>query len=168
MTSVSKRLLMSAIAIALMASSLSAWTAEVDLHRSWDDRCAECHGHAGEFARKHLRVRDGILEGYHEQRDLRQFMHNHYAAGADVEAIYDMLLAQASTEARFKSECGGCHAKASDLVRTNVVRSDGMLSGRSSGKPLTMFLQGHGGLREDDVPFFVQLLDRIEAEVNPQ
>ena len=159
---------MAVIAIALIASSLSAWTAGVDLHRSWDDRCAECHGHAGEFARKHLRVHDGVLVGHHERRDLRQFMQNHYAAGADIEAIYEMLLAQASTEARFKSECGGCHAKASDLVRTNVLRRDGMLFGRSSGKPLAMLLRGHGGLREVDVPFFVQLLDRIEAEVNPQ
>ena len=136
MTSVSKRLL----AIALMASPFSAWTAGVDLHRSWDDRCTECHDHAGQFARKHLRVRDGILEGRHEQRDLRQFMQNHYAAGADVEAIYDMLLAQASTEARFKSECGGCHAKASDLVRTNVLHRNGILSGRSSGHGSTTWV----------------------------
>jgi hypothetical protein len=45
----------------------------VDLHRMWDDRCFECHGHAAEFARRSLSVFDGQLQGRHHVDDLSRF-----------------------------------------------------------------------------------------------
>jgi hypothetical protein len=83
-----------------------------------------------------------------------------------VDDIYGMLLAQAGTEARFASQCSGCHTKAVDLVRAYVVRKGDSLYGRASERRMNVFLPGHGGLPEDEVPFFVKLLDRIEREVN--
>jgi hypothetical protein len=75
---------------------------DIDLHWLWDDRCAACHGHAGDFTRKFLNVSGGELQGPHHVNDLRRFLHNHYLAGNEVEAIYNMLLAQAINQARFK------------------------------------------------------------------
>ena len=31
----------------------------IDLHWLWDDRCAACHGHSGDFSRKSLSVSSG-------------------------------------------------------------------------------------------------------------
>jgi hypothetical protein len=42
------------------------------------------------------------LQGPHHVNDLRRFLHNHYLAGNEVEAIYNMLLAQAINQARFR------------------------------------------------------------------
>ena len=34
------------------ALGAAAAVSGADLHRLWDDRCQQCHGHAGEFARE--------------------------------------------------------------------------------------------------------------------
>ena len=36
-----------------------------DLHDYWDGRCKDCHGDAGPFARRTLRVEQGRLVGTH-------------------------------------------------------------------------------------------------------
>jgi len=73
----------------------------IDLHWLWDDRCDTCHGHAGDFARKFLSVSSGELQGPHHVHNLHWFLHNHYLAGNEVDAVYNMLLAQTNNQARF-------------------------------------------------------------------
>src|SRR5690606_5350098 len=84
----------------LLARALPAADA-VDLHRLWDGRCAECHGHSAEFARSLLTVNEGRLAGRHHRDDLATFLHNHYLAGSHVDEVYAMLLAQVVTPPRF-------------------------------------------------------------------
>lgn len=149
------------------AALLSAAAAQaLDLHRLWEDRCGECHGHAGDFARTHLSVAGDRLQGHRPERDLRLFLGNHYLADSEVEAVYAMLLAQAAGQGRFKARCGGCHAAAADLVRDRLVLRDGVLTGRDSGRPVGDFMTRHGGLGADEVPFFVDLLTRIHDEIH--
>ena len=152
------------LACVLAMAALASAAAGTDLHRLWDDRCAECHGHAGDFARKHLMLVDGTLKGRSIERDLHQFLANHYPGDADVDDIHAMLLAQAGSEPRFRNECGRCHGSAADLTRTALLRRDDALYGRRSNWRLDTFLLGHKGLEEDDVPFFVQLLERVQRE----
>ena len=136
-----------------------------DTHALWDDRCEECHGHAGEFARKFLWVFDDQLQGQHHVKDLRLFMRNHYIPQHEIEAVYNMLLAQANTPARFKSECKSCHDSASAFIRKSIFAKAGELTGAKSGIPVREFLATHRELTQDDVEFFTKLLTRVAAEV---
>jgi hypothetical protein len=136
-----------------------------DLHWLWDDRCATCHGHAGDFARHHLINSSGELQGRHHVYDLRRFLHNHYLAGIEVDAVYDMLLAQTDNPARFRGECMTCHDNASALVRSSLELRNGILYSRRSGLPVRRFLDRHMELSPDDVEFFLTLLTRVAHEV---
>ncbi|MCG6866645.1 MAG: hypothetical protein LJE58_14595 [Thiogranum sp.] len=137
----------------------------IDLHWLWDDRCAECHGHAGDFARKFLCVSGGRLQGRHHVEDLHGFLRNHYLAGNEVDAVYNMLLAQASNQARFKDECSSCHETAATFVRNALELRDGVLYGRNSGRSVGDFLKHHRGLTPEDAGFFTNLLTRVAREV---
>jgi hypothetical protein len=137
----------------------------IDLHRLWDDRCFECHGHAGEFARRTLSVSSGELQGRHHVHDLRRFMYNHYLAGSEVDAVYSMLLAQASKQARFKEECSNCHDTAATFVRRSLELRDGVLYSRKLGLPVPRFLEHHRELDTDDIGFYTELLTRVAHEV---
>jgi hypothetical protein len=156
------------LSIGLVATllALSAVRASgMDLHWLWDDRCADCHGHSGDFARRFLGVVSGELQGTHHVHDLRAFLHNHYLAGNEVDAVYNMLLAQANNQPRFKSECAGCHNTAAIFVRNSLELRDGMLKSRNSGYPVSRFLEHHRGLDPKDVEFFSDLLTRVAHEV---
>ena len=137
----------------------------IDLHRLWDSRCVECHGHAGEFARAFLTVSGNELQGKHHVHDLRRFMHNHYLADSEVDAVYDMLLAQAGTQDRFRNECSSCHESAATLVRKSLIFHDGVLGNRDSGRTVRSFLEHHRGLTPSDVDFYVTLLNRVASEI---
>lgn len=139
--------------------------AGIDLHRMWDDRCYDCHGHSAEFARKFLSVSNGELQGRHHVQDLRQFMHNHYVADSEVEAVYTMLYAQVSNQARFKDDCSRCHQTAAVFARRSLEFREGVLYGRKSGLPVRRFLDTHRGLDPDEVDFFTKLLTRVANEV---
>lgn len=151
------------LAVAVLVAP-PAGAAGIDLHRMWDDRCAGCHGHAGDFARK-LTVSGGELQGRHHVHDLRLFLRNHYPADSEVDAVYDMLLAQASSAARFRAECSSCHGTAAEFVRDTLALRDGELLGRESGRPVHLFLGAHRQLGAADASFFAQLLKRVAGEV---
>jgi hypothetical protein len=136
-----------------------------DLHWLWDDRCADCHGHSGDFTRRFLQVVDGRLRGRHHVDDLREFMRHHYLPAASVDAVYEMLRAQALTPPRFKQECSRCHGRASSLVRDSLVAGENGALVLRSGQSLREFMQGHRRLQAGDVDFFVALLDRVAAEL---
>jgi hypothetical protein len=131
----------------------------------WDDRCAAGHGHAGDFSRSFLGISDGALQGRHHIHDLRRFLNNHYLAGNEVDAIYNMLLAQVSSQASFKSDCVSCHGTAASFVRNSLELRDGVLYSRNSGSPVSRFLEQHRELSPADIEFFTKLLTRVAQEV---
>jgi hypothetical protein len=155
----------SSVLVAAVLAIPAVRASDIDLHWLWDDRCAACHGHAGDFARKFLSVSSGELHGAHHVHDLRRFLHNHYLAGNEVDAVYNMLFAQANSQARFKGECASCHDTAATLVRNSLELRDGVLYSRNSGHPVSSFLDHHMGLNSDDVEFFTNLLTRVAHEV---
>ena len=145
-----------------MAPALPA----VDLHRLWEDRCADCHGEAGDFARRSLAVEDGKLLGAHPERELRRFLQNHYLKNNEIDAVYAMLLAQAGSRPRFRERCTPCHERAAQLARESLLRRDGVLYTRGTRQQLEEFMQGHISLSVEEVEFFVRLLERVEGEVH--
>ncbi len=136
-----------------------------DLHRLWDSNCVTCHGHSADFSRKFLKVSGGKLLGPLYGNNLRLFLHNHYLAGKEVDAIYNMLLAQASTKPRFQQECSGCHGKAAEFVRESLILRDDELYSRKMESPTTSFLSAHRKLNEENVKFFVEQLTRVAHEI---
>ena len=155
----------SIVLVAAVLAMSAVRASDIDLHWLWDDRCAACHGHAGNFARKFLSVSSGELQGQHHVHDLRRFLHNHYLAGNEVDAVYDMLFAQANNQARYQGECVSCHNTAAKFVRNSLGLRDGVLYSRNSGRPVSRFLDHHMELNLNDVEFFTNLLTRVAHEV---
>lgn len=150
----------------LLPFSPVAAATDMDLHWLWDNRCVDCHGHAGEFSRRFLTDANGELQGRHHIHDLRRFMQNHYLNADEVDAVYAMLLAQTQTQARFKNECSRCHGSAATFVRQSLQLRDGQLTSLRSGRNVRTFLATHQGLKSDDVAFFIKQLSRVANEVN--
>lgn len=138
----------------------------VDLHAFWDQRCGGCHGHAGDFARRYLKVEDGRLVGRHHRDNLRLFLGQHEMSGQIADEVYAMLLAQASTPPVYRHKCGGCHQTAADLARASLAMSGGALAVRQSGRPLAEFLPGHAALQAEELSVVMQSLARVYREVH--
>ena len=157
--------LRAAVLIGVLLLTARAGATGIDLHWMWDNRCAECHGHSAEFARKFLQVKNDRLQGRHHVENFRLFLRNHYVSTNEADAVYEMLLAQVRTEPRFKHECSNCHGQASTFVRRTMLLQNGVLISRESKQPISRFMDGHRGLQADDIEFFVNLLTRVAGEV---
>ncbi len=152
----------------LLLIPIPAWVnaaAGFDLHWFWDDNCAQCHGHSGEFSRQFLLINNDQLQGRHHVDDLLVFMRRHYTRSSQVEAIHNMLKAQVATEPRFEQQCSKCHGKASALVRESAILRNEVLTSRESGQTIRQFLQGHRRLTPQDINFYETLLTRIAREI---
>jgi len=158
-------LLKAVVLVGVLLLTARAGATGIDLHWMWDNRCAECHGHSAEFARKFLQVKNDRLQGRHHVENFRLFLRNHYVSTDEADAVYEMLLAQVRTEPRFKGECGNCHGQASTFVRRSMLLQNGVLISRELKQPISRFMDDHRGLQADDVEFFVNLLTRVAGEV---
>lgn len=153
---------LAAVAAAFVAAPVGA----TDLHRLWDERCAQCHGHAAEFARAQLSIQEGRLQGSRPSRDLRAFLVRHgELEAAEADGLHAMLSAQLRRAPLFRKNCAICHDTAADLARDLILR-DSRLYGRYSGRRIDQFLQGHGRIPPEDLADWVATLTRIEAEVH--
>jgi hypothetical protein len=139
--------------------------ADRDLHDYWDARCASCHGHAGQFARKFLRVENGKLLGTHHRDNLAEFLRNHYLTADLYEPALTMLKAQATNPPLFNRKCSGCHDTAAEFARKSLIVKNSILIGRESGKPVIEYLKKHGKVTPEEAATLVQTLKRVHGEV---
>lgn len=151
------------ILLALAASGIGA--VDRDLHDYWDTRCRECHGDAGAFARRTLRVENGRLVGTHHTNDLDRFLRNHYLTDELVAPVTAMLTAQAQTAPRFRTHCAGCHGSAAEFARRSLALRNDVLIGKATGRPVVQTLREHGGLAPADADAMVGTLTRVLGEV---
>lgn len=154
------------VALLLMAAML--WPGPSvgrDLHAFWDGRCRNCHGDAGEFARRTLRVERGRLVGAHHVDDLERFLRNHYLPDELVAPVTAMLKAQAATVSLFKPHCAGCHGTAAEFARQSLTLHNGVLTGKRSGHAVEETLRAHGGLAPAEQAELVKTLVRVVGEV---
>jgi hypothetical protein len=152
-------------AVVLLSGTCLAADADRDLHRYWDTRCKDCHGDAGAFARRTLRVEGDRLLGAHHERDLDLFLQHHYLTAELVAPVKRMLAAQVVTPPLFALHCSGCHGSAAEFARKSLVLRDDVLVGRASGRPVAQYLQSHGGLPPEQIATVVDSLRRVRAEV---
>lgn len=153
------------LSVVVLIASLGGMAGAVDLHHFWDQRCAECHGHAGPFARRHMKVENGRLVGTHHRDDLATFMGQHQMGPELVAPIQAMLLAQVTTPPVFQQKCASCHGTAADFARASLTVRNGVLTGRENGMPVADFLRRHGRLTEAERPVMVDSLNRVLGEV---
>lgn len=133
----------------------------------WDNRCEECHGDPAKFANKYLWNIEGQLQGQHHIDDLSLFMRNHYIPDHEIETIRNLLLAQANSPVRFKTECGACHGDAKEFVDKSIwVRGSG-ITGLESGMEVSEFLSTHRELLPEDIAFYEKLFARIAGKPIP-
>ena len=136
-----------------------------EIRLEWDSRCEECHGEADEFARKFLWAIDGQLQGQHHIDNMRLYLRNHYVPKHLIDGMYNMLLAQANSPVRFKSECSSCHNSAEEFIKKAIFIKSGELMAVESGIPVREFLESHQGLQQTDVEFFTKLLTRVRNDI---
>jgi hypothetical protein len=150
------------------APSVSAASAAQDLHAYWDDRCRSCHGDAGEFARRTLRVERGLLVGKHHDRApaLQAFLKNHYLTADLLAPVTAMLTAQATTTPLFKQHCAGCHGTAASFARESLSWRDGVLTGKKTARAVEATLRTHGGLAPAEAAEMAKTLVRVMGEVD--
>jgi hypothetical protein len=158
---------LAALAAALIVGVAPAALAATDLHAYWDSRCSQCHGDAGEFARRTLRVERGLLVGKHHAQApaLQTFLGNHYLSKDLIAPVTAMLTAQATTAPLYKQHCAGCHGNAAGFARESLTRRDGVLVGKKTGHAVEATLRTHGGLAPADQAEVVKTLSRVLAEV---
>ena len=130
----------------------------------WDSRCEECHGDAVVFASKYLWNIDGQLQGQHHIDDMHLFMGNHYIPDHEIDAIRIMLLSQANSPERFKTECSGCHGEVKEFIEKSLWVRQGGITGMESGMDLIDFLPTHQELQPADVTFYRKLFGRIAGK----
>lgn len=133
--------------------------AALDPNAFWLNRCAECHGTAGTFARTHLHLEDGKLAG-RRNRDLERFLALHEAGAAESEAIYAMLLAQIKAAPAYEQKCAGCHEGPAEFAKASLEKREGVVFGRKRAQPLSEILKRHGKLTPDEIPVVVETLTR--------
>ena len=133
----------------------------------WDSRCEECHGDPVVFSGKYLWDIDGQLQGRHHIDNLDLFMGNHYIPDHEIEAIRIMLLSQANSPVRFKTECSGCHGDVKDFIEKSLWVRQGGITAMESGMDLIDFLPTHQELQPEDVTFYRKLFARIAGKPIP-
>jgi hypothetical protein len=133
----------------------------------WDSRCEECHGDPIVFSGKYLWDIEGQLQGQHHITNLSLFMDNHYIPDHEIEAIRIMLLSQANSPVRFKTECSDCHGDVIEFIEKSLWVRRGGITGMESGMDLIDFLPTHQGLQPADVTFYRKLFARIAGKPIP-
>jgi cytochrome c5 len=153
------------VALCALAMSNVAATADRDLHDYWDARCASCHGHAAQFARKFLSVEDGKLKGTHHRDNLDVFLRTHHLTPDLYAPTLAMLTAQAQSEPFFKQRCSACHGTAAEFARKSLEMKNDELYGKKSQKPVSEFLKNHFDPPPEEVRDIVETLKRVLSEV---
>jgi mono/diheme cytochrome c family protein len=148
------RIAIACLGIAVTACALIGEVAraqDADLHKVFEQRCSQCHGHAGKFARESLQIVDGSVVGS-PGLDLERFLQRHKGGlpPEQVRALLDMFRAQIEAGAFFQQNCRICHGSAYDFARLKLIEREGELWGRYSDHLIREFLPGHAGMSNSE------------------
>lgn len=122
-----------------------------DPHAVFEAECLSCHGHAGPFARAHLRLEDGAPVTS-RGGPVATFLRTHRGGlpEAAIAPMLEMFRQQLTSGAFYERRCFTCHDRARDFARLNLILREGRLFGRYSGHEIAAFLPGHARLTQDE------------------
>ncbi len=149
----------------LLAAGLVSGAAGADFHQIFESRCASCHGHAGNFARKSLTERDGALTGVRTGRPVDDFLAHHRGGlTPDTIALFlDVFRAQLRSGGFYQKRCAICHDRAYEFARLRLILRDGQLVGRYSGRDIADFLPGHARMTESEAKRMLEALTALRS-----
>ncbi|WP_294614942.1 hypothetical protein [uncultured Roseovarius sp.] len=138
------------VVLILMLVSGTSHAQALDPHDTFEAECLSCHGHAGGFARRYLRL-DGTTPLTSGGETVAEFLVHHRGGLPDlvIEQFVAMFRMQLSSGALFANpakRCLFCHDRAHDFAHRKLVLRDGKLFGRYTDRDVAGFLPGHARL----------------------
>lgn len=135
---------------------------QADLHALFETRCAQCHGHAGDFARASLTLGPEGVTG-RRGRPLPGFLARHGGgvSAAEADALVAMFARQIAAGPVYRNRCTICHDRAYEFARLKLILHDGALFGRYSGREIGPFLDGHARLTTAEAAAMTDALTEI-------
>jgi hypothetical protein len=120
---------------------------QTDLHRLFEARCQQCHGHAGDFARDSLKLGpDGVTGSRGQPLDRFLTRHGGGVPADDIAPLLAMFGRQIASGPVYGDRCRMCHDRAHEFAGAKLILNDGVLTGRYSARPVGPFLTGHARL----------------------
>ncbi|MDA3858696.1 MAG: hypothetical protein PF480_10800 [Roseovarius sp.] len=155
-------ILAQALLILMLTSGASSAQA-LDPHDTFEAECLSCHGHAGDFARRYLRL-DGATPLTSSGEPVADFLAHHRGGqpGPVIEQIVAMFRTQLSSGGLFgdpEKRCLFCHDRAHDFAHRQLVLRGGRLIGRYTGRDVAGFLPAHAGLTQDEADQIYTILE---------
>lgn len=147
----------------LLAAALAHGAPGADFHRIFEERCASCHGHAGEFVRGALTERDGTLESLRTGRPVSEILTSH-AGGLEPDKValfVEVFTAQLRSGGFYRERCDICHGRAREFARLRLIVREGRLTGRYSGRDIEAFLPGHARMTAEEARRMLEALTAI-------
>jgi hypothetical protein len=143
-----------------VAGWLPGGAGALDVHALFEQRCGQCHGHAGLFAREALRLEGGVVVGAKSGKAVSAFLPGHYGrlTADEATALTEAFLLQIRRGGLYEKKCRVCHDPAKELARRRLVVEEGVLRGRYSGRDVAAFLKTHGRLTPDEVGVLTEML----------
>ena len=154
--------LLACLAGSAQATDWGAWRAYPDDPGLYQEKCARCHEGAGHFAPQRLALVEGALVSKRSGRSLHDLLPGHPTrlTQAELDSLVATLTTIVVAGGQFQQRCAICHDSAEALARSRLVRRDGRLFGRYSGRDISDFLNGHGRLDGAGAAFFEDVLRR--------
>ena len=160
--------------LAIMVASgrpLTAADEAFNVHDLFEERCGDCHGHAGSFARERLVIVDGVLRSRGTDADIADFLPTHLGLldADEAAAVHDLFLGIVEAGGLYELKCRMCHARARVLARARLIIEGDRLVGRYSGIDVATFLKSHGRLSPEEADLMTRrLFDLTESRRAPR
>lgn len=148
---------------AAFAGSPGARAQATDPHALYEERCTRCHAsHAGDFVAESLVRRDDRIVGRASGADVRSFLEGGHGglAAVEVDVMVAHLTAVLDSAGLFRRKCLICHDRAVVLARRELIRRNGRIFGRYTGRDIETFLGNHGRLGSAQIDTIVRMLGR--------
>ncbi len=133
----------------------------IDPHALYEQRCAGCHkAHAGDFVPVGLERMGDKVVGSKTGQELRALLESGHGrlAPDEIEAVVAHLTFVLQAGGLFRTKCGICHDRASELARATLLLHGNRLVGRYSGRDVAEFLASHGRLEPEEIDIVLAAL----------
>lgn len=135
----------------------------LDPHQIYERNCSGCHvPHAGDFARTTLSVKGGQLVGERSGRDVEAFLGGGHGRVSQAEAavLVEQFRNILRTGGIFDRKCRICHDRAVVVARSKLIKCEGKVRGRYSGRDMSDFLTYHGRLEPAEIEKILAMFAR--------